>query len=260
MKKILILAIALVLSANILTGCIEEDTPEITPQGPIPDFTYSPLNPKANDLVTFDASLSLDPDGTIEFYQWDFGDNTSGQGSSITHSYTSLGTYTITLTVTDSDNLANATSRDITVTKRTGGKYYFTSTQLLPEPPASGEQAFRIKPTRTDGQSYTLADSINAKVGDWSMTLYVKSPFAFGKASLVAKSTTGQELATMDSKMKLLRWNRDTVIEASGNFPGGEVAAIDLYFIGWSPSAWTLNTTMVTLLYGMEYLSSVTFQ
>lgn len=50
--------------------------------------------------ITFNGSGSTD-DETILSYQWDFGDEQSGTGISPTHIYTEVGTYTVTLTVTD---------------------------------------------------------------------------------------------------------------------------------------------------------------
>ena len=57
-----------------------------------------------NQSLRFDASKSYvpgDPDADLE-YSWDFGDGKTGIGSIITHSYQSIGNYTITLTVQDS--------------------------------------------------------------------------------------------------------------------------------------------------------------
>jgi len=43
-------------------------------QAPIASFTFSPSNPLLYDIVTFNASASYDPDGSIVSYAWDFGD------------------------------------------------------------------------------------------------------------------------------------------------------------------------------------------
>ena len=50
--------------------------------------------------VTFYGSASTDDKG-IASYSWDFGDGTTAIGTSLTHKYTAVGTYTVTLTVTD---------------------------------------------------------------------------------------------------------------------------------------------------------------
>ena len=51
--------------------------------------------------VDLDASASTDPDGTIASYAWDFGDGTTGTGSTASHHYLTAGGYDVVLTVTD---------------------------------------------------------------------------------------------------------------------------------------------------------------
>lgn len=84
---------------------------------PVASFTYSPEILKVNETITFDASLSYDPDGSITSYYWDFGDGNNGTDIITTHNYTSIGTYNVTLTVTDNDNLTAPESKSITITK-----------------------------------------------------------------------------------------------------------------------------------------------
>ena len=55
--------------------------------------------------LTFDGSYSYDPDGgLIVSYQWDFGDGTSSTQQNPTHTYTTPGTYEVTLVVTDDES------------------------------------------------------------------------------------------------------------------------------------------------------------
>ena len=85
-------------------------------QLPIASFKYSPVYPVVvNQTITFNASDSYDPDGTIEKYGWNFGDNTTATGEIVTHSYFSLGNYTVTLTVTDKEGATNTITEKITV-------------------------------------------------------------------------------------------------------------------------------------------------
>lgn len=62
--------------------------------------------------VSFDASASFDPDGSIVSYEWDFGDPNSGEdntasGKQVTHTYYEEGTFTVKLTVTDDSGNKN---------------------------------------------------------------------------------------------------------------------------------------------------------
>ncbi|HWM53191.1 MAG TPA: PKD domain-containing protein, partial [Thermoplasmata archaeon] len=92
------------------------DTLSVTPVYP-PEASFgesaSLVSPGTN--VTFDASGSSDVDGTIVGYGWNFGDGTTDSGFATVHAYAVSGSYTVTLTVFDDDNLTNSTSRIIVV-------------------------------------------------------------------------------------------------------------------------------------------------
>ena len=67
--------------------------------------------------VTFDASASTDPNNNIATYAWDFGDGTTGTGVNTTHQYTTEGTFTVTLAVTDTAGLSDTATATITATE-----------------------------------------------------------------------------------------------------------------------------------------------
>ena len=98
---------------------------------PAASFTYSPEIFIVKETITLDASLSYDPDGNIANYYWDFGDGNNGTGVITTHNYTSIGTYNITLTVTDNDNLTDSESKLITVTKYPIASFTYSPTTPL---------------------------------------------------------------------------------------------------------------------------------
>jgi PKD repeat protein len=63
----------------------------------------NPSIPETNELITFDASPSEDPDGDgdIKGYKWDFGDGGTGEEKIVYHKYSQAGDYPVKLTVTD---------------------------------------------------------------------------------------------------------------------------------------------------------------
>jgi PKD repeat protein len=85
------------------------------PQDPVAN-PGGPYSAEANAAISLDGSNSLDPDGTIVSWDWDFGDSNVGTGESTTHTYTTANNFTVTLTVTD-DSAAtgvNTTTASIT--------------------------------------------------------------------------------------------------------------------------------------------------
>ena len=65
--------------------------------------------------ISFDGSVSSDPDGTIVAYTWNFGDGTTGTGITTSHAYAASGLKTATLTVTDNDGLTATDTVQINV-------------------------------------------------------------------------------------------------------------------------------------------------
>ena len=82
---------------------------------PIAGFSYSPSEPLVDQTITFDAAASNPVGGTITEYAWKFGDGQTGTGKTTTHSYLTTGTFTVNLTVTDSEGLTNSTTKTVTV-------------------------------------------------------------------------------------------------------------------------------------------------
>jgi PKD repeat protein len=82
---------------------------------PVANFSFSPTTGLYPLEVTFDASTSTDIDGTIVQYEWDFGDEQTGSGQIVSHTYNQKGMYTIMLTVYDDDNDFSSASATIQV-------------------------------------------------------------------------------------------------------------------------------------------------
>lgn len=106
---------------------------DIAPRG---DFSYSPANPATGDTVTFDASAAYDPNGTIEKYNWDFGDSKTDSGMIVRHVFASAGIKNVVLSLTDNDG--NTTSILKTVDVARAEPYaLFTFSPEFPEPGVS---------------------------------------------------------------------------------------------------------------------------
>jgi hypothetical protein len=90
---------------------------ECIPLPPWPSFVIKPPIAGPDYTITFDASFSS-PEGyndTITTYHWNFGDNSTTSGKIVTHSYSQLGNYTVTLNVTDNEGFWNTTSKVVTI-------------------------------------------------------------------------------------------------------------------------------------------------
>ena len=101
-----------------LVGCNGNggSTPPITlNQSPIASFTANPTSGVAPLGVSFNASNSSDSDGSIISYAWDFKDGSTGNGQSINHTFSSIGSYNVLLTVTDDKGATDSTTEEIEV-------------------------------------------------------------------------------------------------------------------------------------------------
>jgi serine protease len=100
---------------------------------PTPAYTVTPTSGAAPLSVTFDATSSNDPDGTIATYAWHFGDDSpDAVGSRATHVYSASGNFTAQLTVTDNRGAVATRSADIEVTPASGTFTLSGKIQILP--------------------------------------------------------------------------------------------------------------------------------
>jgi hypothetical protein len=86
-------------------------------QRPIANLGIDKTTVNANETVTFDASASTD-DGRIDYYFFDFGDGTNSSWvplSVVTHTYSSDGNYSATLSVMDDFGVTSLDGEPISV-------------------------------------------------------------------------------------------------------------------------------------------------
>jgi PKD repeat protein len=80
-------------------------------------FTYSPMVADVSEVVSFDATTSDGPNGTIVAYEWRFGNGDTALGPNVNYQYTVPESYTVTLTVTDNEGATDSASATVTVSE-----------------------------------------------------------------------------------------------------------------------------------------------
>jgi PKD repeat protein len=68
--------------------------------------------------MVFSSEGSMDPDGTLVGYFWDFGDGAGANGNEVNHTYTIGGIYNVQLTVMDDDGMTATINHSIEVLNR----------------------------------------------------------------------------------------------------------------------------------------------
>ncbi len=96
--------------------------------------------------VDLDGSASYHPDGTIVSYDWNFGDNTTGSGVLVSHTYTAVGIYEVNLTVTDDSGVQASDTTMVVVYdpdtgSATGGGWFWSAPGNLKQDPESEGKA-----------------------------------------------------------------------------------------------------------------------
>ncbi|MBV9213572.1 MAG: PKD domain-containing protein, partial [Actinobacteria bacterium] len=85
---------------------------------PVARIKASHVHVRPHRKLSFDASRSRSPSGSIVSYRWQFGDGKSASGRTVSHTFKHTGKHTVTLTVTDSNHLTGTAKITIIVRKR----------------------------------------------------------------------------------------------------------------------------------------------
>ncbi|MCP4406149.1 MAG: PKD domain-containing protein [bacterium] len=78
---------------------------------PVPHLSLKPIG-AVGEAIELDASASVDSDGEMTQYRWDFGDNTTAEGEKVSHQWEKPGRYTVRLSVTDDAGLTNSSAEE----------------------------------------------------------------------------------------------------------------------------------------------------
>ena len=96
-----------------------DDTISSTPAPnvePTASFSYNPIGAEEGEMITF-TDDSIDSDGSIVGWNWDFGDGNTSTLQNPTHYYQESGYYTISLTVEDNVGATDDYSSMIVITE-----------------------------------------------------------------------------------------------------------------------------------------------
>lgn len=111
---------------------------------PVAEFSFHPDQVRVGDSVSF-VDKSLDVDGKIVKWHWEFGDGCVSEDRSPVHVFSSPGSYTVKLTVTD-DRGATATKEHVLVVR--GNEPPEASFRFLPSDPKIFEEVWFINESR----------------------------------------------------------------------------------------------------------------
>lgn len=127
--------------------------------------------------VPFHGTSSYDPDGTIVAYSWSFGDGGSTSGASPTHAYSAVGTYTVTLTVTDNLGAQGSASTTIDISSSSSDQFAQNFLQRgLGRSPNSNEGGYWtdiMRSAYTQGQTSMLF-----AMTEFGMTVFESAEYA----------------------------------------------------------------------------------
>lgn len=97
-------------------GISKDQYPKMKPISNVPyaDFMYYPINPTTQDTIQFNDS-SIDLDGEIVTWFWNFGDGNVSTLQNTTHKYNDDGIFYVILEVSDNYGLSSNLSKKITI-------------------------------------------------------------------------------------------------------------------------------------------------
>ncbi len=118
-KHIVVAIIGIVALILAILSVIMEEAGEPSKEENIPPsaiISVTSTSVEVGSYISFDGSGSLDSDGKIVEYIWDFGDGIKDSGLYESHFYSAAGNYNVTLTVIDNEGESDVASIEITVT------------------------------------------------------------------------------------------------------------------------------------------------
>lgn len=196
---------------------------------PTADFTFEPNCPEIGEQIWFNDT-SLDQDGIIVNWTWDFDDNSMNYSQNTTHSYSSLTSYDVTLTITDNDG--NSSS----ITKRLILKS--TTTKSIPN---------------STSATYDLKDEVNSEIiiktlnaTNLTVTTFSECPYTVEENISDYENLETYLEITLENKT-LLEWINFTVYYTEDDISENiDESSLMLFYWNETSEAWIQVSNCIT--------------
>ena len=199
---------------------------------PIASFSVSPPAAAPGAPIRFDASNSMDPDGVIVSFAWDFGDGGRGDGVTVSHAYPGQGNFTVRLFVTDDLGATDGTERTIKI-GNAPPSIVSTSPAATLVLAVSERRTFAVVASDPDGDPLTFSWYLN---GLWVSSASSSYPFV---GMVVGPYTLRVEASDGSSAVGFV-WHIDVRAKIAVVLPSAEFPA--------SLAAIAVLTTVATLI------------
>ena len=169
---------------------------------PTATFTASPSTAASGQTVTYDASQSVDPDGTIAKYEWDLDGNgtyetDTGTTATVTKSYPSSRSVDVRLRVTDNSGANASTTRTVTITNRAPtASFTFTPSPVVIGQPVTFNGTASSDPDGTIAKYEWDLDGNGTFETDTGTTATTTHTYTSAAATSVTMRVTDNEGAT----------------------------------------------------------------
>lgn len=161
-------------------------------------FGSVPTTTNISEKIEFDGSASYSLGGSIDSFNWEFGDGNTATGKQVDHTYSKSGKYTVKLTIVDSNGKTDVKKTRIKVTNQTPvAQFSTTKRKVAPGKDIKFNAAVSSDSEDSiDSYSWSFGDGNTAK-GKQTAHRYV-SPGEY-KVELTVSDPQGQQASTIET-------------------------------------------------------------
>ena len=174
-------------------------------EAPTADFTFA-----CTDLACTFTDASIDADGTVVSWSWDFGDGNSSTSQNPSHGYAAAGSYAVSLTVTDDDGATDSVLNSVSVTEPPAFIDQFAEADLPGAGTVSGTYADTKGDDEGNVQSITERESGGKKNERYSYLSHTWS-FTVAPGSAVTLYANAWSGGSSDGDAFRFAWSSDNV-------------------------------------------------